>query len=72
MFIVSTGQEMTCIFNDMAQTKPKNKHNHQQRKTNICNFPNTTNKRRKAAVAKIKDSINRSLVSRARADIAVD
>jgi len=35
MFIVSTVQEMTCIFNDMAKTKPKikltinkrNKHN---------------------------------------------
>jgi len=25
MFIVSTGKEMTCIFNDMAKTKPKNK-----------------------------------------------
>jgi len=23
MFIVSTVQEMTCIFNDMAKTKPK-------------------------------------------------
>jgi len=23
MFIVSTLQEMTCIFNDMAKTKPK-------------------------------------------------
>jgi len=36
MFIVSTVQEMTCIFNDMAKTKPKikvtinkrNNHNH--------------------------------------------
>jgi len=36
MFIVSTVQETTCIFNDMAKTKPKikvtinkrNKHNH--------------------------------------------
>ena len=25
MFIVSTVQEMTCIFNDMAKTKPENK-----------------------------------------------
>jgi len=23
MFIVSTVQEMTCIFNDMSKTKPK-------------------------------------------------
>jgi len=36
MFIVSTVQEMTCTFNDMAKTKPKikstinqrNKHSH--------------------------------------------
>jgi len=32
MFIVSTVQEMTCIFNDMAKTKPKIKHNNQQKK----------------------------------------
>jgi len=32
MFIVSTVQEMTCIFNDMAKTKPKIKHNNQQMK----------------------------------------
>jgi len=59
MFIVSTVQEMTCIFNDMAKTKPKIKHNHQQKKINITSSPNATNKRRKAAVAKIKASINR-------------
>jgi len=27
MFIVSMVQEMTCIFNDMAKTKKKIKHN---------------------------------------------
>jgi len=32
MFIVSTVQEMTCIFNPMAKTKPKIKHNNQQMK----------------------------------------
>jgi len=32
IFIVSTVQEMTCIFNDMAKTKPKIKHNNQQKK----------------------------------------
>jgi len=32
MFIVSTVQEMTCMFNDMAKTKPKVKHNNQQKK----------------------------------------
>ena len=32
MFIVSTVQEMTCIFNDMAKTKPKNQTNNQQKK----------------------------------------
>jgi len=57
MFIVSTVQEMTCIFNDMAKTKSKIKHNHQQRKTNITSSPNATNKCRKAAVAQIKKSI---------------
>ena len=59
MFIVSMVQEMTCIFNDMAKTKPKIKHNHQQKKTNITSSPNATNKGRKAAVAKIKEGINR-------------
>jgi len=57
--LFSTVQEMTCIFNDMAKTKPKIKHNKQQKKTNITNPPNTTNKYRKAAVAKIMESINR-------------
>ena len=66
MFIVSRVQEMTCIFNDMAKTKPKIKHNHQQKKIKITSSPNMTNKRRKAAVAKIKESINREQVSRAR------
>jgi len=32
MFIVSTVQEMTCIFNDMAKTKPKIKLNKPQKK----------------------------------------
>jgi len=32
MFIVSTVQEMTCIFNDIAKTKPKIKNNNQQKK----------------------------------------
>jgi len=32
MFIVSTVQEMSCIFNDMAKTKPENKLNNQQKK----------------------------------------
>ena len=32
MFIVSMVQEMTCIFNDMPKTKPKIKHNNQQKK----------------------------------------
>jgi len=66
MFIVSMVQEMTCIFNDVAKTKLKIKHNHQQKKTNITCSPNATDKRCKAAVAKIKESINRQLVSRAR------
>jgi len=38
MFIVSTVQEMTCIFNDMAKTKPKIKLTINKR--NKCNqFP---------------------------------
>ena len=32
MFIVSTVQEMTCIFNDIAKTKPEIKLNNQQMK----------------------------------------
>jgi len=32
MFIVSTVQEMTCIFNDMAKTKPKNQTNNKQKR----------------------------------------
>jgi len=32
MFIVSTVQEMTCIFSDMAKTKLKIKCNNQQKK----------------------------------------
>jgi len=32
MFIVSTVQEMTGIFNDMAKTKPKINPNNQQKK----------------------------------------
>ena len=31
MFIVSKVQEITCIFNHMAKTKPKIKHNNQQK-----------------------------------------
>jgi len=58
MFIVPMVQEMTCIFNDMAKTKPKIKHNLQPKKTNIPSFPNATNNRCKAAVAKTKESIN--------------
>ena len=59
MFIVSTVQEMTCIFNDKAKTKRKIKHNKQQKKTNITHSPNATNKRHRAAVAKeIKEGIN--------------
>jgi len=58
MFMVSTVQERTCIFNDMAKTKPKIKHNKQQKKTNITNSPNATNKCCKAVIAKIKESIN--------------
>jgi len=32
MFIVSTVEEIACIFHDMAKTKPKIKRNHQQKK----------------------------------------
>jgi len=38
MFIVSTVQEMTCIFNDMAKTKPKIKVTINKR-TNRNHFP---------------------------------
>jgi len=58
MFIVSTVQEMTCIFNDMAKTKLKIKLT-KTKETNITSSPNATNKRRKAAVAKIKKTKNR-------------
>jgi len=58
MFIVSTVQEMTCIFNDMAKTKPEIKLQ-STTETNITSSPNATNNRRKAAVAKIKESITR-------------
>jgi len=52
MFIVSTVQEMTCIFNDMAKTKPKikltiNKRNKQSK----TNSTIATDNRHKAAVA---------------------
>jgi len=55
MFILFTVQEMTCIFNDMAKTKPKIKHNNLQKKTNITGSHNATNKCRNAAVAKLKE-----------------
>jgi len=58
MFIVATVQEMTCIFNDMAKTKPKIKLT-KTKETNITSSPNATNKCRKAAVVKIKESKNR-------------
>jgi len=54
LFIVSMVQEITCIFNDMAKTKPKIKHNLQQKKTNLTSSPNVTNKCGKAGVAKIR------------------
>jgi len=38
MFIVSTVQEMTCIFNDMAKTKPKIKSSINKR-TKRIQFP---------------------------------
>ena len=38
MFIVSTVQEMTCIFNNMAETKPKIKITINKRK-NSNQFP---------------------------------
>jgi len=57
MFIVSTVQEMTCIFNDMAKTKPKIKLT-KTRETNITSSPNATNNYYKAAVAKIKKGKN--------------
>jgi len=31
MFIVSTIKQMTCIFSDMAKTKPRIKRNNQQK-----------------------------------------
>jgi len=58
MFIVSTVQEMTCIFNDMAKTKPKIKITiNKGKKITATISPNATNNRRKAAVAKISERI---------------
>jgi len=51
MFIVSTVQEMTCIFNDMVKTKPKIKLTIHKRNKH-SQFPQRDQKRRKAAVAK--------------------
>ena len=60
MFIVSTVQEMRCIFNDMAKTKPKIKLTiNKKNKINITRSPNAANKCGKAAVAKIEERINR-------------
>jgi len=65
MFLVSTVQEMTCIFNDKAKTKPKVKLTMNKRKTNITGSRNLNDNRRKSAVAKMKESINHELVSMA-------
>jgi len=58
MLIVSTVQEMTCIFNHMAKTNPKIKLTINKGK-NVTSSPNASNKRPKAAVAKIKEGISR-------------